>query len=276
MQRLNLWLVLILVSYSRGQEWEIRTEKKINAAKGSNITIFCTFKIPSTSNFTAVYWKTDGESECSKNDNDRKAFVYHPNRSCVLEKYKTKTKLIGDGAKGNCTLQIYNVQESEQIYMRVVAVPKPYSFKPNPVTIHVNGSDVIAVTVEADATTTPLPQTPTVSFETSLSSFYISIPAVVLLIAAVAGIIIYKKCKRSHNFIRKQSGPYVNFSRGTSNPYKSRASCKAFNVKPPEEKVIDDPVYINLQTQTNQTSQPAEISDSIYANVGHSPEDTLS
>lgn len=114
-------------------KWKINVERKITAQPGSTVTIQCNFSYPkeiSTNNVT-VFWKTvtSDQSNCSNGDKDRNAFVFNPNNHCVLEKYRGKTKLIGDPNKGNCSLQITDITDIEQaIYVRIDVQKDKYSF----------------------------------------------------------------------------------------------------------------------------------------------------
>lgn len=121
-----------------GNDWTIKVEKSFNVTRGSTLTIPCTFTYPRNEKVEEVFWKTNGRSKCNKDDNDKRAFVFHPNSSCVLPKYK-KTNLIGNKLDGDCSLEIANIQESGKIYMRLITSKNKYSFKNDQVVISVNG-----------------------------------------------------------------------------------------------------------------------------------------
>ncbi|XP_017281973.1 uncharacterized protein LOC108241975 [Kryptolebias marmoratus] len=270
----ELTLLLILVSYSKGESWTIKVDQTFNVTKGSNITILCTFTYPSGHKVQNVYWKTVGKRECNEDDIDKNAFVFHPNNSCVLQMYREKTKLIGDIAKENCSLLIKDIQETKEIYMRLFTDKNKYSFRQHCVSISVKG-------LPKESPKPDLSSYTTASFETSSipssssdrnNNIYLAIfiPLVALVVVAVVGIIAYTKHKRSHKLTRKESGHYVNFSRTASNPPKSETSCKTTNPKLPEEKVIDEAIYINVQAPPNQRGQDMEHTESIYANMDYS------
>lgn len=143
----NSWLALFLFADTK---WKINVERKITAQPGSTVTIQCNFSYPkeiSTNNVT-VFWKmlsVDDQSNCSNGDKDRMAFVFNPNNHCVLEKYRGKTKLIGDPNKGNCSLQITDITDIEQaIYVRIDVQKDKYSFIKDPVRVSfsINGQNL--------------------------------------------------------------------------------------------------------------------------------------
>ncbi|TNN68305.1 Sialic acid-binding Ig-like lectin 12 [Liparis tanakae] len=137
----DLTLILILASNSKGQSWNISVTKPITATKGSNVTIKCTFTVPAAQSTPSVevYWKKPERSKFKTFDNDRNAFVFHPNDTLVLEKYRGKTKLIGNKINGDCSLKICGITDNVQnIYVRVIAKGDNYSFRANSVSISVS------------------------------------------------------------------------------------------------------------------------------------------
>lgn len=127
-----------------GQDWKIHVTRSINATFGSNVTIACNFTYPlkyHTEN-VEVYWKKRVKPDFDINDADKNAFVFHTNDTFVLEKYRTKTKLIGDKTHGNCSLRIQNIVDNEPgIYVRVIGKGEKFSFKKDCVTISVSGKN---------------------------------------------------------------------------------------------------------------------------------------
>ncbi|XP_061572572.1 uncharacterized protein LOC133428892 [Cololabis saira] len=248
-------LTLTLLSYSKGDDWSINVTRSFNVTKGSDVTVLCSFTYPSQyhTDDVQVYWKTRGQSECSRKDLDRNAFVFHPNDTCVLPKYRRKTKVIGDKAGGNCSLQIRNIMVNEPfMYVRVSGRGRDYSFK----------KDYISISVKAMSNT---------SVDDNLQLYLaIFIPvAAIALIIFVTGIVIYTTRERSQTFSREESKFYVNFSKRSSNPSKSETSCET-DFKASEKKVIDEPIYINYEGRTEELSQSLDNIDSIYANVDYS------
>lgn len=111
--------------------------------KGSDVNIRCQFSYPEKHHTqdVKVYWKTDGTSVCSKTDNDKKAFVFHPNQACVLPEFRGRTKLIGNETSGDCSLQILNITMGGVIYVRIIAKGDQYSFKKQKVSISLRGEN---------------------------------------------------------------------------------------------------------------------------------------
>lgn len=127
-----------------GQEWDINVTRHIRAVRGSDVTIPCSFTYPSQyyTEDVKVYWKKNQRSEVKTDDLDVNAFVCHTNDTFVLEKYRGKTKLIGNKDKGNCTLVIQDIRENEPfIYVRVIASGNQNSFLKNSVRITLSGEN---------------------------------------------------------------------------------------------------------------------------------------
>ncbi|XP_028281645.1 uncharacterized protein LOC114448709 [Parambassis ranga] len=268
-------LMLVPACNSKGEKWNLTVSRNITAEKGSNITIPCNFTYPSkhhTDN-VSVYWKKWGQSLCSKNDKDTNAFIYHPNELCVVEKYRRRTLLEGDKARGSCSLKILNITSNElDIYVRISVKGDNYSFKGNSVSIFVKGSGYEAVTSNPDSFSsfTLEDTTMEVILNTSTTMYLaIFIPlATLVIILLVAGISIIAKRRRSQTLTREESGYYVNFSRASSSP--PSESCSKKDVNCPQPKVIDDPVYANVQNPTGQMNQNMDTTDNIYVNVDYS------
>ncbi|XP_027863349.1 uncharacterized protein LOC114138331 [Xiphophorus couchianus] len=273
---LSLIRILLSQDIAKAKEdprWKIYLNQTINATKGSNIIIFCTFETPPEQKTNIkVYWKTKGSSSCSKKDNDKLAFAFHPNSSCIDPHFQSRTKLIGEARDGNCSLQIINIMKSEpSIYLRVSGWNVSYSFVKHHVNIKVDGQNLSSLSHRDD---------PSIEFETTRAmpdvhdddkKLYLTIfvPLFGLFIIAAAGIVAYKMHKRSHMMNRRESGYYANFRRTLSTPRKSEPFCKTSNEMPPDAKVIDEPVYLNLQTSANQMDQQVETVENIYGNVDY-------
>lgn len=121
-----------------GQDWYVDVKRRIFAKPGSDVTIPCVFTYPprhQTDN-VQVYWKIQETSHFAIKDNDVNAFVYHTNDTWVLERYRGKTRIIGNKDEGNCSLMIQDVNRNEQnLYLRVVAKNDQYSFYKKSVSI---------------------------------------------------------------------------------------------------------------------------------------------
>ncbi|XP_054478311.1 uncharacterized protein LOC129110154 [Anoplopoma fimbria] len=281
MDLIDLTLLLILASNAKGESWNISVERQITLTLGSNVSIQCMFTVPDErrTKSVEVYWKKNERSNFNTFDNDHNAFVFHPNNTYVLEKYRGKTELIGNKSEGNCSLKIFNVMDNVQnIYVRVIAKGDNYSFKAHSVSIDVLGPGVSPGTRQPDIitirptfkTTTMDPTMNTTQGATPLRQMAIAGPVVaILIIIFVIGIVFAIKHKRSESFTREGSGYYANFSR--ANKLKREAPCKEpENNKLSELKAIDEPVYINIEASPGQMDQSTDHTDSIYANVDYS------
>ncbi|XP_056300836.1 uncharacterized protein LOC130213334 [Pseudoliparis swirei] len=275
---IDLTLILILASNSKGQSWNISVTKSITATLGSNVTIECSFTVPSKQRTESVqvYWKKPERSNFNTFDNDPNAFVFHPNDTLVLEKYRGKTKLIGNKSKGDCSLKICDITDNvPNIYVRVIAKGDNYSFKANSVSISVSG--VPPVKLSDIHQITPTLQTSTIfatvgTNQETKPQRHLAIygPVVaILIIIVVVGVVVGIKHKRSKSVTREDSGYYANFSR--ENQLKREVTCKKQeHIKLSEEKDIDDPVYINLEAPPGQTGQTTDHTDNVYGNVDYS------
>lgn len=252
-----LSLIMVLVHNSKGIGWTVDVNRTFTVTLGSSLTIPCKFTHPGkSSDNVKVFWKTPGRGVCVENQSETNAFVFHSNKTCVIEKYRGKTKLIGNAVEGNCTLRIQNITAFENnIYVRVSANGKNFSFLEEFVSISVTG--VTSNTTETNVTK-------------AIMYTAIIVPvAALLIIALVAGIFFSIKRKRSESFTREESGYYANFSRASSNSPKRGEFFKE-DKKPPEPKVIEEPVYINVEASRGQMDQRMEDADNIYANMDYS------
>ncbi|XP_035018737.2 sialic acid-binding Ig-like lectin 5 isoform X4 [Hippoglossus stenolepis] len=242
---IDLSLILILTSYSKGQDWTINVTQHYNATKNSTVTILCTFTYPNEYHTDAVqvYWKKPGKSSFNTGDKDTNQFVFHTNEKLVEKKYRGRTKLIGEKDNGNCSLRIQNVMDNEQsLYMRIIANGQNYSFKREPVSISVSG---VATVVLSQGTNPPL------------------------FTAATPRICSHKKCKRSQSLTREESGYYANFSRASDDPAQREASCNIQQNKTfSEPNIIDEPIYVNTEVLTGQMDE--DDIHNVYGNVDYS------
>ncbi|XP_034409174.1 uncharacterized protein LOC117745169 isoform X2 [Cyclopterus lumpus] len=272
---IDLTLILILVSYSKGQSWNISVPRYIPTTLGSNVTIGCTFTVPpkSRTESVQVYWKKPERSKFNTFDKDPNAYVFHPNDTFVLEKYRGKTKLIGNKSKGDCSLTIYNIKDNvPNIYVRVIAKGDNYSFKANFVSISVSG--VPTIKMPDIHQTIPTLQTSTIFSQDTIPQRHMAIygPIVAIVIfIVVVGIVFGIKHKRSKSLTREDSVYYANFSR--ENKLKREVSCKKQeNITLSKEKDIDDPVYINIEAPPSQMGQNTNHTENVYGNVDYSKE----
>ncbi|XP_051261585.1 uncharacterized protein LOC127366566 isoform X2 [Dicentrarchus labrax] len=275
---INLCLILILASLSKGQKWSIDVPRQINATEGSNVTIPCTFTHPYKSNRqnVQVYWKTLSERfQSQTTDLDKYAFIFHTNETFVIEKYRGKTMLIGDKDKGNCSLKIKDIKFNDpSVYVRIVTNDEKYSFKKILTSINVDGgvpvnslpiTDITFNTLEVTTIEmTKMTSTPSTQMYTTI---FVPVAAL-LIIIFVGGIIFCIKHKRSKSFTREDSGYYANFRRTSSNQAKREGSYKKEDKKLPEPQAIDEPVYINMEGGQIPTNQMWD-NNFVWDNVGH-------
>ncbi|XP_038129483.1 uncharacterized protein LOC119775542 isoform X2 [Cyprinodon tularosa] len=277
-----LWLPL---SLAEGDKWTITiTNNRIPTVKGGTVTINCSFTYPKaqhTSNVTIYWkiWKTEGDAKCDKTDHDKRAFVFHPNHTCVDSKFSNRTKLIGNKTEGNCSLQINNITQNEpQIYLRVWGLSNNYSFiKTNElVSFYIAGVNSSTLNPTYPTTTDITVDVSTTSYLPTMpddrnQSLYLAtlVPIVGLICLAAGGTVAYRKRKRSKKVTREESGYYMNFKQTSSHSPESEPPCQTTNKLPPDPKVIDEPVYINYEISENQMGQQKEHKDNIYGNVDY-------
>lgn len=100
-------------------------------------------------NRVEIFWKRWSKEKIVTNDRDKNQFIFHQNKSYIIEKYRERTKLIGKVKEGNCSLNIQNVTENEpKIYLRVNAAKDNYSFIQDYVSILVSGEDFIVLHIK--------------------------------------------------------------------------------------------------------------------------------
>ncbi|XP_053743366.1 uncharacterized protein LOC128771722 isoform X2 [Synchiropus splendidus] len=248
-------LCLVLMLASEGHLWSINVTRRIQAQLGLSVVVPCTFTVPPESTDIKLFWKkSKTKNHFPHKDMDRNAFVYHPNNSFVMPKYRGKTSLLGQG--NNCSLKIQNIQEIEpSIYLRITTKQDNYSFIKNNVFISIQGQAVPSVTLN------PGTQTPTHTYVT------IVVPLVaILLLAGVAGFLVYTRCGSLRKVRVQESLRYANFHRKDAHE-----DCKNETLKsdkdPPAMKNLDEPVYVNYSNQATHMAPKEEHTDHIYANV---------
>ncbi|KAM7420543.1 hypothetical protein PAMA_014993 [Pampus argenteus] len=99
----------------------------------------------------------------------------------------------------------------------------------------------------------------------------------IMIITFVIGFVIFRR-RRAHSFTREESGYYANFSRASSNQTKRIKLCRQDDKELPDLKVIDEPIYINMEAPAGQIDQDVheqidqhmDHTDNVYANVNHS------
>uniref|UniRef100_A0A669E083 Sialic acid-binding Ig-like lectin 14 n=1 Tax=Oreochromis niloticus TaxID=8128 RepID=A0A669E083_ORENI len=100
------WLVFfICICFKATQtesSWTVDVPSSVEGLLGSCVVIPCTYNYPDITvhTFTGI-WRSD----------DR--VIYHPTQSNTVEKYRGRTKILGDLSKKNCSLMIENLQQSD-------------------------------------------------------------------------------------------------------------------------------------------------------------------
>lgn len=274
----SIGLSLVLTAASGGLNssdvgWDVHVRHNYQKPPGSNLRILCNFTYPKEyrTKDVRVYWKKPGRSVCSKDDMDKEAFIFHTNSTCVHDHYKGRTRLTGDPARGDCTLLIMNVTETEpKIYLRVSVMNENFSFTDNSVSISVLGGAAVTSDPEARYPTgLPLPTIePKEDQKVKLVPVAIVVPVVVVVLL-VAGILFTVRRKRSMSFTREESGYYANFSRASADAtQRTLKDMKAEQTLSPP-KAIDEPVYVNLEAPQTETLQAPDQPNHIYGNVDY-------
>ncbi|KAM9806694.1 myeloid cell surface antigen CD33-like isoform 1-T1 [Syngnathus typhle] len=268
-------IVLFLAAHSKGETWGLQVNRNVTAVKGQSVTIPCTFSYPPnqhTGNLQ-LFWKLPEKCRFNTFDRDRHAFIYHPNSTFVVERYQGKTRLLGKKSEKSCTLRIQELMDSRLvIFFRIIAKNDNYSFYEQSVTIFASDA--------AQVSPNPGILFPTSAFPNGQQSpmnrdkwrtIYISIfvPLVAVGILLAAGFLVWKKHNRSQSFLRGGSGHYANFSRASPNPpTREENHNKQDNKNLPDGKVVEEPVYVNVQQASCQTDARGEDHD-IYENVSY-------
>uniref|UniRef100_A0A3B4FM92 Sialic acid-binding Ig-like lectin 14 n=1 Tax=Pundamilia nyererei TaxID=303518 RepID=A0A3B4FM92_9CICH len=105
--------------------------EKMEGLLGSCVVIPCSYNYPDIAahTFTGI-WRIDDQ------------VIYHPTESNTMEKYKGRTKLLGDLSKKNCSLMIENLQQSDggPFFFRIeLEGPNKFSYSNNKVSISMIG-----------------------------------------------------------------------------------------------------------------------------------------
>ncbi|XP_034540682.1 uncharacterized protein LOC117813761 [Notolabrus celidotus] len=258
----TLILSLAFCSVGLGQnEWTITVNRSISARRGSDVTIHCTFTCPPVQcdNKAQVIWKKRQGKTFDGKVNDANEFVFHENKTFVLERYREKTELVNK--KGNkdkdCSLRIKNVTDSDgDIYVRLIAEKDQYSYYRDTVSIIVSNGNKTSPEDTAN-----IPNNLSLLMYTTI---FVPVAALVIIVILVGTLCLIKH-KRKQSFTREESGYYANFSRASSNNTKSEVSCKTID-NLPEPNEVDDPVYVNTRGPLDHMDH----TNNIYGNIDYS------
>ncbi|XP_029929282.1 uncharacterized protein LOC115374472 [Myripristis murdjan] len=271
----GLSLILILASNTNGQTWSVSISSDVTSTQTSDVIIRCNFTYPpkQQGGNLEVYWKLFQRSTFDTKDNDQNAFLFHPNETFVIEKYRGKTKLIGLKSKGDCSLKIQRIDGlGEPTYLRVTTGFDKYSFVKQPFNFNMSGSGVTPVTIHPDIMVTAVSPEVTEMSQQIRTTIYVatSVPiGAVLIILIVVGVVWCRKKKRSQSVTREESGYYANFSRASSQTNRGKSIKKQDPNQVSQPKVIDEPLYINVQSPPDQLGS-VDQADNVYANVDYS------
>ncbi|XP_061772010.1 uncharacterized protein LOC133562120 isoform X2 [Nerophis ophidion] len=212
-------------------------------------------------------------------DRDPNAFIFHPNRTFVLEKYRGKTQLLPQGNSKSCTLRISDfIDNGLRIYLRVIGKTNNYTFSNNIVTISQSDQGVLVgkpVNVLPSLMTALEGTAQPMISETLYIAIFVPFAVLLILVATAVGFVVWRKHARSAHLVRECSGYYANFSRAPSNQTTRKENCKQTeNEKLPDMQVTEEPVYINMHHPTYQLDSSVDREggdkDCVYANVDHS------
>lgn len=261
---IELSLILFLTFISKGHTWNITVDRHYNVTSGSDVNIKCTFSYPQQKpgENVQVFWKKSSIKKIVTMDKDKNPFIFHPNDAYIIDKYRGRTELIGKANEGDCTLKIRNITENEpEIYLRIRTVKDNFSFVNDFVSISVSGVAPVSI----DPEFVPNQNEQLTNKTAMYIAIFVSLAAVLIIIVATGAVC----CIKRRSLTRRESSYYVNF-KVSSSPAKREPSVKnQDNKELPEQKVIDDPVYINLEVHPGQMDQSEAPADNIYANVDY-------
>ncbi|XP_077432951.1 sialoadhesin-like [Vanacampus margaritifer] len=269
-------VILILAVHSKGETWGLKVNRSITAVTGKSLTIPCTFSYPPehhTEN-PELYWKLPQKSAFNTYDRDGNAFIFHPNVSFVVKRYQGKTSMMRGRNNRSCTLKIDKLMDSKLVvYLRLIAKNNNFSFYQQKVTISPPGLNAVLATFNPGMIF-PTPSIPSLPqhimnrnlLQTIYIAIFVPLAAVVIL---AAGFVMWKKRAKSQLFLRQGSGYYANFSRASPQQATSKENCnKQNNKKLPDRKVMEEPIYMNMQLAAGQTDT-REGDQDIYENVDY-------
>ncbi|XP_066497987.1 uncharacterized protein [Hoplias malabaricus] len=270
------------------ENWSvIITQRVLNVAESSNVTINCKVKYPlpqkEKMNIQG-FWKALHKGEMSIDSADKRNFIFHHNESFMLKSFRKRTKLIGNVLENNCSLSIINIQRNDtgQYYFRIKTGADNYSFLKDIVTIKLTndttlvttnkstfpdtGSTMIPVSTEASTTQDPDSKSMTISISVAV--------CLVLLVAVIVTVLIILLRRRKRK--RIPVSPVTNYYENCQFPGILTSSHIEPKSTEKEEKVCEAPptpedeaVYANVQAGSFVKSSFSEPVENIYSNVGY-------
>ncbi|XP_020360485.1 uncharacterized protein LOC109907114 isoform X1 [Oncorhynchus kisutch] len=279
-----MWIVMMLIlsqaSGTSGVVWKADYPKVVFTKLGEDVTIPCNVTYPPSQSKGPIqaYWKRWGNTQLNINDNDKNEFLYHPNNTFVIKSFQTRTNLTGNITKGNCSLKINIIQHGDIghfYYLRIATGADNFSFKKELVSIQISGTSGTISTIPKDMSntvdsTTTVPLTTTENTLPKATYIATTVSVVAVLLVAVLGIVwFFKYRKRARGVTKQESGYYANFTMTTPTTKPERVNTtKKDDTQVPPPKVIDEPVYGNVQGPDDPMDSMDQM-DSVYANVDH-------
>uniref|UniRef100_A0A3Q0T3D2 Ig-like domain-containing protein n=1 Tax=Amphilophus citrinellus TaxID=61819 RepID=A0A3Q0T3D2_AMPCI len=106
------FLLVKMVFLSRSSSWTVDVPSSVKGLLGSCVVIPCSYSYPHVKviKFTGIWKTTKGDQ-----------VICHSIQSETLERYRSRTKLLGDIGKKSCSLMIENLQQSDggPFYFRI-------------------------------------------------------------------------------------------------------------------------------------------------------------
>nr|XP_019948347.1 PREDICTED: myelin-associated glycoprotein-like isoform X1 [Paralichthys olivaceus]XP_019948348.1 PREDICTED: myelin-associated glycoprotein-like isoform X1 [Paralichthys olivaceus] len=139
-----LWLCVDVVQ-TEASSWTINLPSTVKGHPGSCVVIPCSFSYPGNkkdvTKFTGIWMEETNH------------FVYHPDKSQIVQQYRDRTELLGDITHKNCSLKIDRLQQSDQgpFHFRIeLENLNNFSYKEHKVSIAMIGKPDLALSISGD------------------------------------------------------------------------------------------------------------------------------
>ncbi|KAK7926298.1 hypothetical protein WMY93_008608 [Mugilogobius chulae] len=104
---LKLLLIGVLSAPVCGEEWKAKVVKEMDALVGSCVVVPCSFSHPkeylSTSRLRGKWHRTK----------EKEQLIYYEDQTRVLESFRSRTRLLGELGKGNCSLEMIEIKDHD-------------------------------------------------------------------------------------------------------------------------------------------------------------------